>query len=216
MPRRIIDVRGERWEVAVNGARTQSTKDEFGLRFVRIAGGPREERFARYTPLGSKARETSLADAGRCRTRASFSRTRSRPGPRRSLGTTAERHEDVGGTGPLADLHMHSTASDGSLPPEQVVARAAAAGLAAVALTDHDTVAGVPAALAAGRAARDPGRVRVRVLRARAVGRDARAGVFPPGGCPRTRRVPRRAAGRPQPAWHGDGAPAAAAGRRHR
>ena len=61
MPRRIIDVRGERWEVAVSGARTQSTKDEFGLRFVRIAGGPCEERFARYTPLGSKARETSLA-----------------------------------------------------------------------------------------------------------------------------------------------------------
>lgn len=64
MPRRIIDVRGERWEVAVNGARTQYTKDEFGLRFVRIAGGPREERFARYTPLGSKAREASLATLG--------------------------------------------------------------------------------------------------------------------------------------------------------
>ena len=64
MPRRIIDVRGERWEVAVNGARTQSTKDEFGLRFVRIAGGPAETRFARYTPLGSKARETSLATLG--------------------------------------------------------------------------------------------------------------------------------------------------------
>jgi predicted metal-dependent phosphoesterase TrpH len=47
---------------------------------------------------------------------------------------------------------MHSTASDGSLPPEQVIARAAAAGLAAVALTDHDTVSGVPAALAAGDA----------------------------------------------------------------
>lgn len=47
---------------------------------------------------------------------------------------------------------MHSTASDGSLPPEQVIARAAAAGLAAVALTDHDTVSGVPAALAAGAA----------------------------------------------------------------
>ena len=45
---------------------------------------------------------------------------------------------------------MHSTASDGSLPPEQVIARAAATGLAAVALTDHDTVAGVPAAIAAG------------------------------------------------------------------
>ena len=43
MPRRIIDVRGERWEVAVNGARTQSTKDEFGLRFVRIAGGSAQQ-----------------------------------------------------------------------------------------------------------------------------------------------------------------------------
>jgi hypothetical protein len=64
MPRRIIDVRGERWVVAVNGARTQYTKDEFGLRFVRIGGGPRELRYARYTPLGSKARETSLATLG--------------------------------------------------------------------------------------------------------------------------------------------------------
>ncbi len=45
---------------------------------------------------------------------------------------------------------MHSTASDGSLPPEQVIALAASAGLAAVALTDHDTVSGVPAAVAAG------------------------------------------------------------------
>ena len=52
--------------------------------------------------------------------------------------------------GPVADLHVHSTASDGSLPPEQVVERAAQAGLAIVALTDHDTVDGVPAALAAG------------------------------------------------------------------
>ena len=48
------------------------------------------------------------------------------------------------------DLHVHSTASDGSLPPERVVARAHAAGLTAIALTDHDTVAGVPAAMAAG------------------------------------------------------------------
>jgi 3',5'-nucleoside bisphosphate phosphatase len=48
------------------------------------------------------------------------------------------------------DLHVHSTASDGSLPPDAVVARAHAAGLAAIALTDHDTVAGVPAAMAAG------------------------------------------------------------------
>ena len=48
------------------------------------------------------------------------------------------------------DLHVHSTASDGSLPPERVLERAHTAGLAAIALTDHDTVAGVPAAIAAG------------------------------------------------------------------
>jgi predicted metal-dependent phosphoesterase TrpH len=48
------------------------------------------------------------------------------------------------------DLHVHSTASDGSLPPDVVVERARAAGLAGIALTDHDTVAGVPAAEAAG------------------------------------------------------------------
>lgn len=50
----------------------------------------------------------------------------------------------------MIDLHVHSTASDGSVAPDGVVERAAAAGLAAIALTDHDTVAGVPAAVAAG------------------------------------------------------------------
>lgn len=50
----------------------------------------------------------------------------------------------------MVDLHVHSTASDGSLSPDAVVARARAAGLAAIALTDHDTVAGVPAAIEAG------------------------------------------------------------------
>jgi predicted metal-dependent phosphoesterase TrpH len=41
------------------------------------------------------------------------------------------------------DLHMHSTASDGSLAPSAVVDAARAAGLAAIALTDHDTLAGL-------------------------------------------------------------------------
>jgi len=41
------------------------------------------------------------------------------------------------------DLHMHSTASDGALSPSAVVAAAGAAGLAAIALTDHDTLAGL-------------------------------------------------------------------------
>jgi hypothetical protein len=58
----------------------------------------------------------------------------------------------------LADLHVHSTASDGTLPPAEVVRRAAQAGLAAMALTDHDTVAGVPEAIREGE------RVGVRVV----------------------------------------------------
>ena len=48
------------------------------------------------------------------------------------------------------DLHVHSTASDGSLSPGRVMKRAAGAGLRAIALTDHDTLAGIPEALAAG------------------------------------------------------------------
>ncbi len=40
----------------------------------------------------------------------------------------------------LIDLHLHTTASDGRLSPEQLVAAAAAAGLTTIAVTDHDTV----------------------------------------------------------------------------
>jgi len=47
------------------------------------------------------------------------------------------------------DLHLHSTCSDGSLPPVEVVAAARRAGLRLVALADHDTVAGVERAQAA-------------------------------------------------------------------
>lgn len=48
------------------------------------------------------------------------------------------------------DLHTHSSCSDGRLAPEELVRCAAAAGLAAIAVTDHDTIAGVARALAAG------------------------------------------------------------------
>lgn len=47
------------------------------------------------------------------------------------------------------DLHVHSSASDGTDPPAKVIERAAAAGLDVVALTDHDTVAGWDEARAA-------------------------------------------------------------------
>jgi predicted metal-dependent phosphoesterase TrpH len=53
---------------------------------------------------------------------------------------------------PTFDLQSHSTYSDGSLPPAEVVARAAAAGVELLALTDHDTVDGVAEALAAASA----------------------------------------------------------------
>jgi len=44
------------------------------------------------------------------------------------------------------DLHCHSNVSDGVLPPADVIARAAANGVHALALTDHDDVAGIAAA----------------------------------------------------------------------
>jgi predicted metal-dependent phosphoesterase TrpH len=50
---------------------------------------------------------------------------------------------------PLIDLHAHSTASDGTDTPAELVAAAAAAGVDVLALTDHDTTAGWAAAVAA-------------------------------------------------------------------
>ncbi|MCI3921516.1 PHP domain-containing protein [Paenibacillus sp. TRM 82003] len=50
------------------------------------------------------------------------------------------------------DLHAHTTASDGQLTPAELVALARDAGLSGVAITDHDTVAGVEEALEAGAA----------------------------------------------------------------
>ena len=49
----------------------------------------------------------------------------------------------------MIDLHCHSTYSDGSLTPEQLAEEAAKIGLSALALTDHDTTAGLPRFLAA-------------------------------------------------------------------
>lgn len=48
-----------------------------------------------------------------------------------------------------ADLHTHTTASDGALAPADLVTLARQRGLAAIAITDHDTVAGIPAAMSA-------------------------------------------------------------------
>ncbi len=55
------------------------------------------------------------------------------------------------------DLHVHSCASDGTMTPEEIVDCAAETGLSAVALTDHDTMAGVSRALAAEKKRRAAG-----------------------------------------------------------
>ena len=55
----------------------------------------------------------------------------------------------------FVDLHTHSTASDGGLAPADLVAAADHQHLAALALTDHDTLSGLDEARAAARAAPD-------------------------------------------------------------
>jgi hypothetical protein len=62
MPRRVIEAGGDQWTVTVSGRNTQYTKDEFGLIFTRGTGPSREQRVARYSPLGAKSRELSLRE----------------------------------------------------------------------------------------------------------------------------------------------------------
>jgi len=52
----------------------------------------------------------------------------------------------------MIDLHVHSTFSDGALPPEALVEAAVRAGLGGMALTDHDTLDGIPSFLSAAAA----------------------------------------------------------------
>ncbi len=50
-------------------------------------------------------------------------------------------------TTPVYDLHAHTTVSDGQLTPGELVRAAATSGLSAIAVTDHDTVEGIPGAI---------------------------------------------------------------------
>lgn len=68
------------------------------------------------------------------------------PGPSSSAGTGP--HAGAAHAG-FIDLHAHSTASDGARAPADIAPLAAAAGLSAFALTDHDTVDGLAAARSA-------------------------------------------------------------------
>lgn len=49
------------------------------------------------------------------------------------------------------DLHTHTNKSDGTMTPSELVRHAKESGLAAIALTDHDTVAGIEEAVSEGR-----------------------------------------------------------------
>ncbi|VTU01903.1 php domain protein : Uncharacterized protein OS=Chlorobium tepidum (strain ATCC 49652 / DSM 12025 / TLS) GN=CT0328 PE=4 SV=1: PHP [Gemmataceae bacterium] len=69
--------------------------------------------------------------------------------PRRSPFTNLARQLAALARPQRADLHTHTTASDGEFTPSQVAAHARQAGVAAVAVTDHDTLAGVAEAQAA-------------------------------------------------------------------
>lgn len=52
----------------------------------------------------------------------------------------------------LIDLHIHSTLSDGTLTPLQIMAAARSKGISALSITDHDTMAAYPEAILAGQA----------------------------------------------------------------
>lgn len=60
MPPRQIKLDASTWEVASTGRVTQYTRDEFGVTFRNLASN--ETRVARYSPLGSRASEDSLAE----------------------------------------------------------------------------------------------------------------------------------------------------------
>jgi hypothetical protein len=62
MPMRKFEVDGEEWEVAPSGHVTQYTRDEFALVFSRGAGPDREQRVIKYSPVGARSRELSLAE----------------------------------------------------------------------------------------------------------------------------------------------------------
>ena len=61
MSGRTFEVNGEHWSVSPTGRITQYDKDEFALRFTRLAPLPREERVVRYSPQRAKGRESALA-----------------------------------------------------------------------------------------------------------------------------------------------------------
>ncbi|MHB1224153.1 MAG: hypothetical protein ACYC2G_08955 [Gemmatimonadaceae bacterium] len=62
MPNRTLLADGKTWRVFPSGFVTQYDRDEFGLLFVHGDGDSRVVRVTRYSPLGARSREQSLAE----------------------------------------------------------------------------------------------------------------------------------------------------------
>ena len=84
----------------------------------------------------------------------------------------------------VIDLHTHTTASDGRCTPAELVARASAAGVTVLSVTDHDTVAACDAVARGVRHCRHRVRPRHRDHRRPRRGRRARARIFPRSAVP--------------------------------
>jgi hypothetical protein len=64
MPSRTVNIGGRPWRVFPSGRVTQYDRDEFALLFISESGkdGKQQVRVTRYSPLGARSREGSLAE----------------------------------------------------------------------------------------------------------------------------------------------------------
>lgn len=62
MPTRNLTAAGKSWRVFPSGRVTQNDRDEFALIFVAGTGPAREVRVTRYSPVGTRSRESSLVE----------------------------------------------------------------------------------------------------------------------------------------------------------
>ena len=72
MPSRTISVDGRAWRVLPSGFVTPNDQDEYGLIFVHGSGDARQVRVTRYSPVGSRSREQSLAEMSDAQLQALF------------------------------------------------------------------------------------------------------------------------------------------------
>lgn len=62
MPRRVLSVDGERWEVYPSGRVTVYGRDQFALIFEHGTGPERRRRVTRYTPLGARSADRAFQE----------------------------------------------------------------------------------------------------------------------------------------------------------